>query len=313
MFGKRYGMKSLAVGISSEPSGTAVAVVEAAQSERPRVLDCKLLSTDQSEMERYCREQNLRRAHCVDSLTPGRYGLMPVEVQSLQPEERIEAIRWQIREFLEYPAAEAVIDLINIPVFGSEDRIRNQAVSAPRTFLKERVDLFKRFDLKLQAIDIPEFSLRNLLELRRQDAQGLCFLWIREKSSLLMVLRGDTVYFSRLINTGLSQLNLPESQDTEAPISEALQAQLDSIVLEIQRSIDFCEGNFRLPQVSRILLAVCGQESPLLLDYLNRYLLADVAWADFRQLLDLPSGIDPPLLNACLPALGAALRAGGRG
>jgi len=312
LFGNRRGKKSLAVGIASGQSGIAVAILNCAKGERPRVVDCALLSSAPAELEAYCRTHNLRRAHCVDSLAPGRYDLMPVDVQSLKPEERIDAIRWQIRELLEYPAADAVIDLINIPVFGSEDNIKNQVVAAPRAFLQERIDFCKGLDLQLQTIDIAEFSLRNLLELYQEDARGLCFLWIRENSSLLIVTRGDIFYFSRLINTGLSQLNLPAATETEAPLSEILQQQLDTIVLEIQRSIDYCESNFRLPQIPRILVAVCGPESPLLLDYLNSYLQADVDWADFRQIFDLSLELDPSLINACLPALGAALRAGGR-
>jgi len=61
-----------------------------------------------------------------------------------------------------------------------------------------------------------------------------------------------------------------------------------------------------------MLVALCAEESLDILDYLNRYLQADVVSADFRQVLDLPFDIDSPTINFCLPALGAALRAGGR-
>lgn len=312
MFGKHRGRKNLAVGVASAHDEVAVAIVEGATSERPRVIACALLSSQGDELEKFCRERGLRGANCVDSLMPGGYSLMQVDVQNLKPEDRVEAVRWQIRELLDYPAEDAVIDLIDIPLFGSEDKVRNYAIAASKSSLKERVGLAGKLDLRLRAIDIAEMSLRNLLELHQDESRGLCFLWIRQNSSLLTVSRNDKLYFSRLINSGLNQLDIPASPEADAPLSENLQAQLDTIVLEIQRSIDYCESNFRLPQVPKILVAVCGTESPLLLDYLNSYLQAEVAWVDFRQVVDLPLELDSAQVNACLPALGAALRAGGR-
>ncbi len=314
MFWNRKNSGSAAIGVHSGPSGTAVAMIEGATSERPRVAQCDFLSADDMALSAFCKDRNLRQSSLVDVLSPENYNLIHVEVQNVKKDEQRETARWQVRELLDYPAEDAVIDITEVPVVGAENKTKTYAIAAPKNYLKDRVQLFKQLELNLKAIDIPEFVLRNLLELYQEETRGLCLLWIKPDSTLLIITRGETLYFSRLITVGMTQLLSEDSTGSdEEPISESLQMLLDTVVLEIQRSIDYCEGNFRLPPVPKILVAMCGEESQDILDYLDRYLQADVVSADFRQVLDLPLDIDPPTVNLCLPALGAALRAGGRG
>lgn len=312
MFWKRQGNRLTAVGVAKEPSGTAIAVIEGAGEERPRVLYCNYLGNTTADFVDFCKDHGLRKSMCVDVLPTDTYSFMQVDIQGVNEEERRDAVRWQIRELLDYPAEEAIIELIEVPTLGNEEKVQTFAVAASRRNLKERIGQLQQVELYLDAIDIPEFSLRNLLTLYLDEPRGLCMLWVRPDSTLLIITRGGTFYFSRLINIGMTQLLQGAESVDDGFLSENQQMQLDAVVLEVQRSLDYCESNFRLPAVPKILVAMCDEEPAEIIDYLNRYLQAEVVSADLRQVLDLPLDIDPPTINSCLPALGAALRAGGR-
>lgn len=303
--------KNKAVGLFRSSSGTALAVIEGVRDSCPRVSHCALLPLE-LQVEDYVNSNLLRNSACVDVLSPDHYNLIQVDLQGVKDEEKREAARWQIRELIDYPAEEAVIDLLEVPIVGEKDMFRTFAVTAPISALKARTVEMIAAELHLEAIDIPEFAIRNLLELYHEESRGLCLLWIREQSGLVVICRGETLYFSRSINVGMTHFQQEPVSTDDGLLSENNQFLLDGIILEVQRSLDYCESNFRLPPVPKILVAFCGNETAEFLEYLDRSLQSDVCAADFRQILDLPSDIDPPTINACLPALGAALRAGGR-
>ena len=303
--------RNRALGVYTSAEGTSVAVIEGALDSCPRVSHCTLLASDTT-ISAFVGSNDLKNTTCIDVMPISDYSLMQVDVQGIKTDEKREAVRWQIRELIDYPAEEAILELLEVPIVGEEDKSRTFVVVAPVEKLRARASQLLGADLYLDAIDIPELALRNLLTLYQDEPRGHCLLWINEQGGLMVICKGETLFFSRSINIGMSQLRQESILEEGGILSEKTQVLLDGIVLEVQRSLDYCESNFRLPPVPKILVAMCGEESPEILDYLNRYLQADVQFADFRQVLDLPLDIDPPTINACLPALGAALRGGGR-
>jgi MSHA biogenesis protein MshI len=299
------------LGVFASRESTAVAVIEGALESCPRVTLCAILSPDKTVSD-FISSNSLQNSVCVDVLPFSDYGLMQVEVQGLKEEEKREAARWQVRELVDYPVEDAILELLEVPIVGGDDQSRTFVAAAPANTLRSRVSELSEAGVYLEAIDIPELALRNLLELYQDEPRGQCLLWIKEQGGMMIICREGTLFFSRSINVGMAQLGQDSSSADDGILSENTQSLLDSIVLEVQRSLDYCESNFRLPPVPKILVAMCGFESPEIIDYLGRYLQAEVLSADFRQVLDLPLDLDPPTINACLPALGAALRAGGR-
>ncbi len=89
---------------------------------------------------------------------------------------------------------------------------------------------------------------------------------------------------------------------------EALTEQLDAIVLEIQRSFDYCESTFHLPMVSRLLIAQTQREIPAVVTYLNENLATAVESFSFAEVLTVPEESEQLQLNRCLLAIGGALR-----
>lgn len=254
-------------------------------------------------LEKTIRVNNLQNSSCVNVLSPELYQMVQVEMADLSPEESRDAARWQIRERIDYPPEEAIIDLFEVAPFGSERKPISYAVSAQESKLRERIELIQQAGLELEAIDIPEFSLRNICDLFTDDPRGLAILLLLEKSGILVVVRDGSLYLVRVLNMGMKDL-LPYADGQY----ETLTDRLDGIVLETQRSFDYCESTFQLPMVSRLLVAQTQREIPALITYLNEYLATSVESFSFDGILKIPEGAQQIELNRHLLAIGGALR-----
>ncbi len=254
-------------------------------------------------LEKLVHRHHLQKRSCTIVLGTDFYQLVQVNLADLPPEERHEAARWQIRERLDYPPEEAVLDLFEVPSFAGDKKPVTYAVSARKSVLKERLELLRDVGLKLEVIDVPEFALRNIAALFTEDKRGVAVLLLFEHNGMLVIAREGTLYLVRLFSTGMQDL-LPFA----AGDYESLTDKLDAIVLEVQRSFDFCESTFHLPQAGRLLIAQTGQEIPAVTSYLNEFLSTGVEPFSFAAALKTPAGVDQLELNRNLLAIGGALR-----
>ncbi len=255
-------------------------------------------------VEQQVHQYHLQKSSCVAVLPADSYQLMQVDMAELPETERREAARWQIGERIDYPSAEAIIDLFDVAPFNSEKKPLTYVVSAQQKLLRDRIQLVEQNDLSLGSIDIPEFALRNICELFTEDDRGIAILLLLEQSGVLVIVRDGILYLVRWFSTGMDDL-LPSADGDD---DDVLTEQLDAIVLEIQRSFDHCESNYHLPMVSRLLVAQTQREIPAVVSYLNDYLTTSVENFSFAGVLDLPEKSDQLQLNRCLLAIGGALR-----
>ncbi|NOY12606.1 MAG: hypothetical protein GXP51_02625 [Deltaproteobacteria bacterium] len=249
------------------------------------------------------RQQQLQKHSAVAVLPPDFYQLMQIELAQLPAAERRDAARWQIRELLEFPVEQAVVDVFDVVPFGSDSRPLTYVVAARESLLRERIELFQELDLVPLAIDIPEFALRNIAELFTEDDRGTAILLLQDQGGLLTIVRDGVHYLTRYLTSGMNEL-LPFADGD----NEALTEQLDSIVLEVQRSFDYCESTFRLPMVSRLLVAQSEREIPAVTTYLDDYLTTRVEPFSFTSVMTVPEGSEQLELNRHLLAIGCAGR-----
>ncbi len=145
--------------------------------------------------------------------------------------------------------------------------------------------------------------MRNICELFVEDDRGVALLLLLEKSGILVIVREGILYLVRWLSSGMEDL-IPFADGDY----EALTEQLDTIVLEIQRSFDYCESTFHLPMVSRLLVAQTQREIPAVISYLNDYLVTQVEPLGFEGILAVAGESDQIQLNRHLLAIGGALR-----
>lgn len=263
------------------------------------------LSVQGAEIARLCRMHNLDQYVCVSTLELGNYNLLLVEAPDVRPEELRAAIRWKVKDLIDFHIDDAVVDVFEVPNQKTAGRNKMMyAVVARTETVKHRINQLQKAGLNLNIIDIPELALRNVAALLPEDVGGVALVYIGEDSGLITITRQTTLYLSRRIDTGMNELPLKDLQES----NPAVRRWLDGIVIEIQRSLDYYESHFSQPQVTAIVISPMSREVAGMLDYLVGQLGVQTRMLDVNELIDAKEPVPPEIQSRCLLAIGAALR-----
>ncbi len=185
----------------------------------------------------------------------------------------------------------------------------NFAVAAAQENIRYVVDVMQQANLAVKVIDIPELALRNVLDRSFESERGVALLSLWRDSGLVTIVRNGELCMARRINLGVQELvTAADVEDVDGvEISQAQQNILDSVVLEIQRSLDYYESSVSRQPVSAVLLAPLTDPVPGLQSYLDSYLTPDVQQLDLGSWLG-NSSVVTAQQSRCLAAIGAALR-----
>lgn len=304
-------------GLCERPDGVSIAHVVRQKGRPPRLAVCEFIACSDSErsglLQEFAKQHALSRSRCVGVMTPGSYSLLQVEPPEVPDSEIRDAVRWQIKDLVDFPLDEAVIDVFPMPSQKQREHAKAAYVVAARTSLvQKQAALLHDAKLKIAAIDIPELAIGNLVSLLPEAAKGVAFLYLGRHQGLITVIRNSTLYLARNINVGVVELHQLLQSGPGADLADMelrFHSMLDSIVLEIQRSLDFYESNFSQPPIGSLVVAPPEVEIPALLPHLQSYLGVAVRMLDLGAVLEGPE-MPPDRQARCLTAVGAALRGG---
>jgi MSHA biogenesis protein MshI len=257
-------------------------------------------------LERIAKDLRLETYHCMTLLGGGEYQMLTVDAPAVPAAEMRTAVRWRLKDLLDFPAEQATIDVLDIPV-DSAQQSRGAAIFAVAAFNKTvemRQKLFADAGIEMRTIDIPEMAQRNISNLLEAPGRGVAMLSFDPDGGLLTVTYEGELYLARRIDVSLAQLLDPEH--------ERRLVSYDKITLELQRSLDHFERQYNFISVAKLVLAPTGSSG---LDaYLSSNLYTPVETLDLATLFDLgPAGHLAELSQQqrfFLP-LGAALRDAG--
>jgi len=242
------------------------------------------------------------RSQVTSVLPGGSYQLLLVEVPKVPADEVNAAVRWQIKDLLEFSVDEAIIELFDMPGQSSVgDKSMAYAVATRRSNIQNHIESLHGAGFSLHVIDIPELCVRNVATLLPQDADGVAFLHFTESRGILTVTRQRELYLIRRIEKGRDAFRSTSTEDF------ARTELVSSIVLEIQRSLDYYESHFDRRPLTELVLAP-GSDIGGLAESLNEELGLTVSNLDLNGLFDMQSAVSPEEQGDCLLAVGAALR-----
>ncbi len=242
-------------------------------------------------------EYGLQGMPCNLVLASDQYQIYQTEKPSVADDELAEAIRWKVKDLLDYPLDEAVTDVFDFP----EDAIRGRGslinvVSARKVLVQEHIRLIEEAGLALHSIDITELVLRNVSMRYDTTGQGLALLFLRPGFGMILVSKGDTMYFSRRFDFSLDALKDVVRQEST----------VQQLALEVQRSLDYYES--QMAQVPPKELLVIGPDSSLpLSNMLGQNLAVSVKNLDVAALFSGEAEVNNTLIQS-FAAVGAALR-----
>lgn len=260
------------------------------------------IDTD-ADFVRLAKDLRFSRYDCIALLQPGEYQLVQLEAPNVPATERKAALRWRLKDQLDFPVEEATLDVLDIPAGSDAGPARQRnvyAVAARSELIRACIARFEQAKIPLSVIDIRETAQRNIAA-RNEDAdRGLALLFAGSDTSLLTVNFRQELLLARRIEIGHAQFS------AQAGREEAF----ERIGLEIQRTLDLVDRQFPFVAISKLLVAPQPDEVELA-GYLGRNLGVRVESLDLTDVFHFEGAAAPEaaLQWRLFHLLGAALRA----
>ncbi|MES2674853.1 MAG: MSHA biogenesis protein MshI [Pseudomonadota bacterium] len=293
--------KNEAIGVEFTSGGVAFAYVQRPATQEPRLVHCEFLPCDTSANVSDVLRQRLVKLglqHMPSTLVmnSSQYQLLLGDAPKVPPEELAEALRWRVKDLIQFPIADAIIDAFLLP----EDSARGvsrmaYAVVAQRNHVTQLIAQAKAAQLQLENIDIPELLLRNLAQTCCDTKRGVALIKLGQGGGSLQIIRDGNLYLSRQFSLAYNAGLLDELPG-------------EALVLEVQRSLDYFERQMRQSPPSHVYL--CGENitSDKLTPQIRNGLAVTINLLDLRSGLQIDEEVQEHHLSLCLLALGAALR-----
>ncbi|MFC5301502.1 hypothetical protein [Azospira restricta] len=249
--------------------------------------------------------KRLAAYRCTTLLDSGQYQLAQLDAPAVPAEERADALRWRLKDMVDFAVDGASIGVVDVPMEGAGRQPLVYAVAAPESAVAPLMRTFDAAGVPLAVIDIPEFAQRNVAALFEEENRGLAFLHLDENGGLLTITYRGELYALRRVDVSARQL-----ADAD---SERRTQLLERIMLELQRTLDNFDRQFSFVSVSGLVVASCPLV-PDLQPYLAENLYVPVQAMDLARVCDfdaVPELRAPERQAQCLPAIGAALRTPG--
>jgi MSHA biogenesis protein MshI len=247
------------------------------------------------------RSAGLPRVPVSTVLLSEDYQLALVEAPEVPSAELRAAMRWRLKDTIDFRVEDAVIDVFDVPDQSRGGHGRMMYAVAARRSAIERYSQALSSVPSFDVIDVPELCLRNLAALLPAAAAGVALLHLGESSASIVLVRGKTFYLAR-------HMDLAAPKSRPGPSERGDRVDPAGVVLELQRSLDYYERHFDQPPITRIAVSPAGPRADALAQDLGRETGFEVTTLDLNQLLRCSIPIDKEAQSACLLAVGAALR-----
>jgi len=328
---KRRSKKSL-IGVGFTSENITVAQVSYELAQQPRLLLCESSTIDLDQTQASDKLSTVLKI-IIKKIKSSKFivnvaiqqhdrQLLLIEAPQVESSELNDAVRWKVKDMIDYNIDDAVIDVIAIPNITELKRSPMvYVVLVKREKIQSIVELCNQCGTALSVIDIPDMAQRNFAALLSEDKNGVAILSINSNNSLLTITRNGELYLSRELETGFEQLmsgvqdssslsnNNNSSPDNNPELNSiAMLQSLEKMVLEVQRSLDYYESQYNQPQISALYLAPFAYDVPEIKDYFATQLGLKTKMLDFNLLFATDEPISHQLQAKTFYAVGAALR-----
>lgn len=228
-----------------------------------------------------CKEQELVGVNCTWVLSPRDYSLLLIEQPNVPDAEVNSAAKWFIKDLIPYPLEDAALDTFPMPIITTKKMLYTSVTRM--SYLQSRVEVFKSAGLKITDITIPELSLLGVIPPKAAPAGVTGFLYCDADVLQLLIYNASEFYLSR-------KLKLHTQAVTSGNITEQSK---EDLTLEVQRSLDYFERQYRQAPPSRLYLTPeLSELTPILNDRLgikveNYALDTDIGKTDDLSLKEL--------------------------
>lgn len=313
-FKKQKIMTPEKLGVSISSGYLSLAWVEASQAMAGPILKgcfqapCAQLTDGVKILTEWIETNQLKHIDTIFVLEPSKYNLYLLEEPEVDEKELNAALRWRVKDYLDYEIDNAVIDYIPLPGKRTgEGKKMGYAVAASQKNLDEIVQLMEAAGMQITAIDIAETALRNIGRCIKESEEGIVYLHISPKNSQLILLKKGIIHLMRKVDINAQFLFDNKTSETQ---SDEIQKErfINDVVLEVQRSIDYCSSTLRQNPAKKLMIGPLPKNIEDLIAKIQDSLGMPVKAPDFKELLQCNKPISPLDQNRCVYAVGGALR-----
>lgn len=304
LFKKAAQSSSVRSGIALADGAFALAVVRREDTGKPRIEHCESHAVADMGQSLKAHLDKLRatRSPACAVIDGDDYQIVQIEAPEVLPSEMRAAVRWRLRDAINFSVDEAAVDIFEIPdpVRRSQNKMLF-AVAARDSAVQRIAGVLKPVAKGFNAIDIPELCLRNVSALLPQDAKGVAMLALHDNFAQLVITRQGVMYLTRRIETKPRFESLAHGRARDDIDAGAL-------ALELQRSLDYYESHYDQSAIGDLVIAPAHERSESLGNALKNETSLRISRLDVRELCNVYKSGELIADWPCLMALGAALR-----
>jgi MSHA biogenesis protein MshI len=245
-------------------------------------------------------EMRLDGYQCTTPLAPDEYQFLLIEAPDVPAAELKSAVRWKVKDLVDYRVDDATIDVLDIPPTGGSSNARARpifAIAARNDLLQGRIRELQAARVPLSVIDIRETAQRNVAALYETGDRGLAFIHFVSDAGLLTINFRGELYLARRVEVGVEELAADSGEG----------GALERAALEIQRTLDHFDRQFRQIAVAKLVLGPTPQPIRLA-EVLRARFDMPVQQADLSEVLDFAAPPDAATQWRLFHHFGAALR-----
>ena len=306
-FFKRKQNQNRCLGVSFHRDGISVALVSRDNQQQISLdhLEYRSISGPEAiggEIKKIVGKIGAKNVPVVFVLDHLHYTLMQVEVPEVSQDELKNAVRWRIKDLIDFHIDDAVIDLIMLPQSQRVGSPKLMYVIATRSaYINSTVEHLESAGLEIKAIDVAELAIRNMTYADADENRAEAMLYLSKNLSLIEVCDNGCLFLSRHINLDTDKL----SSDS----AEVKTEMMDMLSLEVQRSMDYFESQFAYGAASK--LHVVAEHLPSVdhfIEVAGSYLTVPIQRLSALDSIKGIDAYDQQLVATCLPTIGGAIR-----
>lgn len=179
-------------------------------------------------------------ANCELILSSKHYQIVQVDKPNLPENELLAGLKWQVKDLVTIPPEDMVLDYFDGPSLAGVNKLN--VVCAQQSKIKNMVNALHKEGISLKSISTEEFAFSQLLH--NADGAQLLICQQPNEDVLILIVRDNQLFSYRRLR-GMANIG------SRSP-DELSMGLIDTLSVEIQKSIDFFERQLKQPPVKTI-------------------------------------------------------------
>lgn len=209
-------------------------------------------------------DNKIGNAYCGVAIASQLHSIFQIEKPSVKPAEIHKALTWPVKEMAGSDSPELVFDFFEPPVQSSGADNLN-VVAFPKAELEKIINAVLNAGLSLKSVVPEELAICDLVD---SDEAVMTMLQRAGDEIQLTIVQQGKLYFSRSLK-GFENLG-------SFSIDELQMGVMDSLTVQIQRSMDYFESQLRQAPIRKIFMNIESANSQAIADQIKELMRVEV-------------------------------------